>query len=117
MICSPLLTDHKNKLPSDYCSAYLQEMDERELQSDLLRIFLMWTSKYDCYCHYSQHCSKDFFKMFEEALQGSALGFQAVIIKLRIDLVVFSNLATTFWKNNKYLIEEVEIEWDMLRYF
>lgn len=55
--------------------------------------------------------------MFEEALQGSALGFQAVIIKLRIDLVVFSNLATTFWKNNKYLIEEVEIEWDMLRHF
>lgn len=80
-------------------------------------VFSSWTSKHDCYCHYSQHCSKDFFKMFEEALQGSALGFQAVIIKLRIDLVVFSNLATTFWKNNKYLIEEVEIEWDMLRHF
>lgn len=55
--------------------------------------------------------------MFEEALLWSALGFQAVIIKLRTDLVVLSNLVTTFWKNNKYLIQEVEIEWDMLRQF
>lgn len=74
----------------------------------------MRTPKHDCYCHYSQHCSKE---MFEEALQWSALGFQDIIIKLRIDLVVLSNLATTFWKNNKYLIQEVEIEWDMLRHF
>lgn len=104
-------------LPSDYCSdVYSQETCERELQFDLLHkhIFLMWTSKYDCYCHFSQHCSKE---IFEETLQWSALGFQAVIIKLRTDVVVLSNLVTTFCKHNKYLIQEVEIEWDRLRHF
>lgn len=55
--------------------------------------------------------------MFEKAPQWSALGFQVVIFKLIIDLVMLSNLVTTFWKSNNYLIQEVEIEWDMLRHF